>query len=164
MKKKLSWKPRLRGKIYCSSACGHRCTKHDYDDAVKNAKALAKKLGYGWKTRVWENMGWHYSVSNGPISLSGYGPYYGSRGASYLCLIDNNMETRHGGCQDWTTYRRRSPVNPFRAVRVEARSAIRYIEMLVKVMGKLKQILKDMKEAEKCAKKKNRRFGSQRSR
>ena len=38
--------------------------------ATDAAEKLAKKMGSGWKPRVWENMGWHYDVSNGVVRLS----------------------------------------------------------------------------------------------
>lgn len=56
------WTPILNGTIYCSPACGGRCKKADYDQAVTDAANLAAGLGDGWKPRVWENMGWHYSA------------------------------------------------------------------------------------------------------
>jgi len=58
--KPLSWIPVVRGAIYCSPACGHQCTKSAFDKATHDAEALVKKLGLGWKPRVWENLGWHY--------------------------------------------------------------------------------------------------------
>lgn len=57
-----SWKPRKRGAIYCSPACGAKCLKADYDRCVREADALAKLLGPGWVPRIWENLGWHYEV------------------------------------------------------------------------------------------------------
>lgn len=63
---KLSWTPRLRGKIYCSSACGGGCTMLAYASAVKKATALAKRMGKGWKIRVHENLGWYWRVFKGP--------------------------------------------------------------------------------------------------
>ena len=64
--RELSWKPVLRaGGIYCSTACGGGCTKAAYDSAVKQAAALAKKMGKGWKPFVHENLGWHYRVAKG---------------------------------------------------------------------------------------------------
>jgi hypothetical protein len=70
MKRKLSWKPVKRGSIYCSSACGRGCTSAEYDLAVKKAAALAKRMGKGWKPRVWENLGWHYMVRNGIFEIT----------------------------------------------------------------------------------------------
>lgn len=56
------WKPVLKGDVYCSLACGGGCKKAEYDRAVEEADKLCKKLGKNWKTRVWENLGWHWSV------------------------------------------------------------------------------------------------------
>ena len=60
--KPLSWKPRRRGAIYCSPACGHGCTYAEFERVTREAGELAKSLGPGWKPKVWENMGWHYKV------------------------------------------------------------------------------------------------------
>ena len=57
------WDPVLRGKTFCAPACGNHCTKAAHDKAQQDAKALAKRLGPEWKPRVWENLGWHYSVT-----------------------------------------------------------------------------------------------------
>jgi len=63
------WTPVLRGKEYCSPACGARCKKADFDNARVRAGALARELGPGWQPHVWENGGWHYEVkkSNGAV-------------------------------------------------------------------------------------------------
>lgn len=64
------WKPRsLPGGIYCSPACGARCRRKDYERANSDAAALCKRLGPGWKPRVWENMGWHWIVQNGDVEV-----------------------------------------------------------------------------------------------
>jgi hypothetical protein len=64
----LSWKPKLNGEVYCSSACGSKCKRADFERATARAEALVKRLGSGWEPKVWENMGWHYSAR----SKSGY--------------------------------------------------------------------------------------------
>lgn len=60
----LTWTPVRRGAIYCSPACGGGCTWAAFQEATGNADALAKRIGGGWKPRVWENLGWHYSVTS----------------------------------------------------------------------------------------------------
>lgn len=66
----LSWKPLLRGPIYCSPACGAGCTKTAHDQAQRKARILLGKLkGKGWRIRVHENIGWHFSVENDRISV-----------------------------------------------------------------------------------------------
>lgn len=63
--------PRARGRgVFCSAACGFNCTRNAYDRAVKEADRLAKRLGDGWTTRVWDNLGWHYEVSKGMMCVS----------------------------------------------------------------------------------------------
>lgn len=56
-----------RRQYYCSPACGggRYCRKEWYDTAVREAAALAERMGPGWKPNVWENLGWHYDVANG---------------------------------------------------------------------------------------------------
>jgi hypothetical protein len=54
------WTPLARGLLYCSPACGAGCTRAAFDRAVRRGDALAKRLGPGWTSHVWENMGWFY--------------------------------------------------------------------------------------------------------
>lgn len=61
------WKAVRRGAIYCAPACGMGCTKVAFDAATKKAEKLAHDMGPGWAPRVWENLGWHYSVSFGGL-------------------------------------------------------------------------------------------------
>ena len=56
------WKPRRRGHVYCSHACGMGCSWESYQKAHRDGKALAKSLGAHWKSNVWENLGWHHSA------------------------------------------------------------------------------------------------------
>lgn len=54
--------------------CGARslaeCAK-DRARAIRKGKALlARMKGQGWKLEVWENLGWHYRVYAGPLSVS----------------------------------------------------------------------------------------------
>ena len=49
MSRKLSWKPRRRGLIYCSSACGGNCKYVDYLYARLKTMEAAKALGGGWQ-------------------------------------------------------------------------------------------------------------------
>jgi hypothetical protein len=87
-KEALSWEPVHKGEIYCSPACGHGCKKEEYRDALELAHALVRKLGKGWKPRVWENIGWHYEartldekMSVSPlVSVPGFHSFLGSGG------------------------------------------------------------------------------------
>jgi hypothetical protein len=76
---KLSWKPVRRGNLYCSSACGRGCTIKEYRETERLALCLANRLapmdtdvkGGRWEICLSENLGWHYSVSKGAISVHG---------------------------------------------------------------------------------------------
>ena len=70
------WKPRRKGKIYCSPACGCKCTHAAYLHAKEASKAARKELGKGWKANVFETCGWHWNVQlNDSISISPYYPH-----------------------------------------------------------------------------------------
>lgn len=69
MANELSWTPVKRGLIYCSPACGAGCKITDFDRATFRANDLAKQLGRGWATHVWENLGWHYEVHKGALRV-----------------------------------------------------------------------------------------------
>jgi hypothetical protein len=58
----LSNKAIRTGTIYCAPSCGFKCKWAAYEQAVIDASELAKSLGDDWEPRVWENLGWHYSV------------------------------------------------------------------------------------------------------
>jgi len=55
---------------------------------------LASLDGEGWKLDIWENLGWHYAVYNGPLTV------HGSPGHWY-CLL-SRTEIRGGGALYWT--------------------------------------------------------------
>lgn len=59
----------------CAPWCGHGCTDEQYQKAVRQGDALAKQLGKGWKSRVWENMGWHFAAvsSCGRLEVHSHG-------------------------------------------------------------------------------------------
>ncbi|KKK48897.1 hypothetical protein LCGC14_3140510 [marine sediment metagenome] len=67
----IDWSPRsLPGGVYCSPGCGRGCTKAEYDLAVRDGNALAQRMGEGWVSEVWENLGWHYRAEKGVASVS----------------------------------------------------------------------------------------------
>lgn len=71
------WVPILQaGGVFCSPACGFKCTRTAYDAAHQKATVLAAKLektyGGEWSIRVWENMGWYYNVSCGVLVVHPY--------------------------------------------------------------------------------------------
>lgn len=97
----LSWKPKLRGSIYCAPACGSGCTKAAYDKAVREGESLRKRLkGDGWQVHVHENMGWFYTLISGPIQV--YPDRHGKT-KKFWCMIGGEPEDNAGGFGLWTT-------------------------------------------------------------
>lgn len=52
------WKAVRRGQRFCAPACGRGCTIHEYNAAKRNADAMVKALGQGWRAVLSENLGW----------------------------------------------------------------------------------------------------------
>lgn len=75
------WMPVRRGDEFCSPNCGFGCTHAAYEQATREARALAERLGGDWKPRVWENTGWRYEVGLGvcriTVTLKGGGAISG---------------------------------------------------------------------------------------
>lgn len=69
------------------------------EQAIKAGRALLRRMrGKGWKVSVWENIGWHYSVVSGPVSLS---PVCGGR---FMCLISDSPDRAGSGLASWTEH------------------------------------------------------------
>jgi hypothetical protein len=63
------WSPIRDGAIYCSPRCGYKCQHVAFERAHREAENLRASLGPQWTVRVWENCGWHYSLTCGVIDL-----------------------------------------------------------------------------------------------
>lgn len=113
----LSWEPRLNGKIYCAPACGGGCTKAAYDKAVSDAAVLVSKLcGKGWKSVVWENLGWHYKAVSGPVQVYPAHRGLGDGPNTFWCMVGSSPKDSTGGAGFWTAQHKQFK-NPNRAVR-----------------------------------------------
>ena len=88
-----SWKPVLRGRVYCAPACGANCAKVAHDRATMKAGELADYLGKGWKPRIWENMAWFWEVQNGLITVSPADQY--AVGSDYIARM--TISAMHDG-------------------------------------------------------------------
>lgn len=85
----LSWIPVRKGIKYCAPACGRGCTITEYDKAGIDAKATLDKLRWnGFEIVVHENLGWHWSLSNGLITL--HPSYIGDKPYSFFALIKSH--------------------------------------------------------------------------
>lgn len=55
-------------------------------EAYREAHAMAAQLGSGWIPRVWENLGWYWTVRKGPIEIR---PRHGGGyAAEFRCPMD----------------------------------------------------------------------------
>jgi len=98
--RELSRVPRRRGATYCSPSCGCGCTWEAHQAAVARADRMAAQLseatGARWRSRVWENLGWHYGVECGTARV------YGGGSGGIHCLIADDVSSGGGSCL-WTT-------------------------------------------------------------
>jgi hypothetical protein len=91
------------------------------EEAEALGKKVEKRLGAGWKARVWENLGWHVAWDNGAVKLH----YDASRRRFWTMVGDI------GSVCGNTTLTPRDPksfVNPVCAVRAACDYAIDRIE------------------------------------
>lgn len=98
-------------------------------EATKRGKALLKRVkGRGWKLDVWENLGWHYAVRNGPLTVYA-DRYTKDRSMRYSTLLGGEPKDRHCGSLNWSPpskgYR-----DPNRAVRAQLKAARAYVNQV----------------------------------
>jgi hypothetical protein len=105
-------------------------------EATKAGKVLLKKLGKGWRLRVWENHGWHYSATRGPIAVH-------THGAEYFALIDSDPKCAGGGLAAWSTCDDRTYRDPRLAVKKAIAPVIKYVAQLNEVVRICAQTFKD---------------------
>lgn len=96
--KPLSWKPILRGPIYCSPACGHGCTHAGFLGAHKEAReTIAILKTKGWKVKVWENLGWHWALANSICGISLHADHYHSeKKLRFSTMVSTATGSTHG--------------------------------------------------------------------
>lgn len=94
------WQAVRKGKTYCAPACGRGCTHNEYLGALRLGKATLKLLKnpFGWKVRVWENLGWHVALQKGGMNLHIHN--YDSPRVTYSVLFSSDGGT--GGESFWT--------------------------------------------------------------
>lgn len=88
----LSWKAERKGSVYCAPACGFDCKLSEFEEATAKATRLAKRLGKNFSPRVWENMGWHWSVTCGNVAI--YPRNHGD-GTTFSATYDNQVWTKN---------------------------------------------------------------------
>jgi hypothetical protein len=97
-------------------------TKTQAETAAKLAlNSLPNKKG--WKTRIWENLGWCWSLENGPISV-----YPSTLPGHFHCMIAPSIEERGCGAGEWTDCSKKRCTTPWDAVLQEVEIVRKHIE------------------------------------
>ena len=99
---KLSWKPKRRGDVYCSSACGYGCKWKDYKRQVAIGEKMRLAMAHPeqWHVRVEENNHWFVYLEH--ISTKAHLTVWTSlcgRAASYSALL--SLSTPCAGDPEW---------------------------------------------------------------
>ena len=95
-------------------------------EAIRGMNILKKKLGKGWKGRVWENLGWHYECLKGPISVY-------PAGSKYFVLMADDMKFVGCGFPGWKD--QNGPYkNPRTAVHETLVLAEKYLERIESIV------------------------------
>lgn len=111
-------------------------------EATKEGKALlARMKGVGWKLRVWENCGWHYSVLLGTIYV------YGSPGC-FNVLFSADKKIPGAGEIFWTT-RGEHYKDPNRAVEMQLKCARTFVNKCSKAIEDVERGLNAKKKGKK---------------
>lgn len=58
-------------------------------------------MGPGWKPDVWENLGWHWRVYFGPLSLHEYGHGSIDDTLQYNTLLSDDPREHNSGAMRW---------------------------------------------------------------
>lgn len=99
------------------------------------AEDLAEKLlnqmkGSGWKLKIWENLGWHYCVCNGPLQV-----HPSSIDDSYFTLLDGDGSGGGSPCYSVDT----NFNDPNEAVRVQLETARLFVNSQDEIVRKLEE-------------------------
>ena len=97
-------------------------------------KLLAKMKSPGWKIDVWENMGWHYCLRNGVLTINPSSVFPGT----FLCLIGDGKSS--GGlsiCTPMSAIRNKDPNKAIREQTEFAKSAINKYQAIIKKAEKI---------------------------
>lgn len=124
-----SWKPRRRGNIYCSPACGRGCTAAEYVGAKEEAEAMASKAK-GFEPRVTENLGWHASAEalDGHITIRKTGKKYHA-----LASVTN----AYAGNPEWGSVSGRTPQQAVDKIRAGLKHKIAKLQEFLEKLEEL---------------------------
>jgi hypothetical protein len=99
-------------------------------EAAAAGKQAQRQLPKGWKLRVWENLGWHYSLSKGNVRLLPPDDI----SDRWSCLISEVPTDVPGSGGPWTRTGGGWGETPREAVRKALRDLLAYVENQQKVL------------------------------
>src|SRR3954464_8122969 len=74
-------------------------TKQEATAAGLAAKKLLPNRGAGWALEVWENIGWHYDLERGLISIQESD--HGDQGKQFWALVTDDPDSLGTGSVRW---------------------------------------------------------------
>lgn len=115
-----------------------------YEKTKAAAEAAALKLLQrmktpGWKTHIWNNMGWHYALQNGFVSLHASSARIG--GDTYFAMISHD-EGGSGGLSMWTKSGGNSFKDPNKAVEFAVETALPIMDHITTIRNRISALVK----------------------
>jgi hypothetical protein len=100
------------------------------NEANARAEMVREKFDLkGWAVRVWQNMGWHWNLQKGPISLSEYTlSFHG--GTYFSALISDEPERPGTGLSAWSPEKGVFPKTPQEAIALSLAAVNEYVDHL----------------------------------
>jgi hypothetical protein len=123
------------GRATCREKTAAACAADELRAYKEGGALLARMKGAGWRLSVWENLGWHYAVYSGAITV--HPSRHGGR-TTYSALMSSELplEGSHpgGGSMLWHDSEHRRFAEPNAAVRFQLKLAQAVLAGLVKTV------------------------------
>lgn len=96
--------------------------------ANEAARPWYKMMPKGWTLHIWENLGWHWSLHRGPMSIYNYGRP--GHATTFSCLIDSTPNPQPGlaGGGPWTPEIAHHGGTPLEAARRAVRNFRKWVK------------------------------------
>jgi len=98
---------------------------------------LAKMKDPNWKLRVWENLGWHCEIQNGPLSVS----YCPNSNNQYLILMSDDPLRCGTGAGIWTLRGKSSFKDPIVGLKKQIKEARKVADVIMSAVTVAESIL-----------------------
>lgn len=109
-------------------------------EALIKARKLRKLFPQGWRTEVWENLGWHIAFHHGKLVHV----YYHPKQNEFSCL----MGSEHGGHPLMTAYGICSK-HPFEVIQAQYKKGISSVAELISILRLCRMAVSGFERAKK---------------